>query len=378
MSLPSLYEEIFRSASDGIVVIDSQATIVAANDELSRIFGYQREELLRNKLGILLPSELRTQHDMLINNFINGLEERRRVSSRLNLIGQHRDGTIVPVEITIAKVRTECGVFASAIVRDVSIRQGIEMELRVTREELKRNLKRHEELDRLKDHFLGMAAHDLRNPLNRIGLAATVLRDDENLTEERKRMADVIIRTVAGMSGLINDLLDVNKIEQGRIVLRFKETFIVDYLKEQIDLAKIVAAKKNIAVTLDATTANFSAEIDADRLQQVVENLLSNAIKFSQPGSPVRVDLSFTEKDWTCLVIDHGPGLSETEQQRLFVPFSQLGPKPTAGEASTGLGLAISKRIIDLHHGTLGVQSMRGEGSTFYFTLPRKVDQRDP
>lgn len=367
-----VYQELFRAAGDAIVVIDNSGLIVSVNDETLRTFGYDREELIGQKLGILLPVEIRTRHERMVQQFLAGPEKRRPMSARPELAGIGKGGNSIPVEITISKIDSVSGVLASAIIRDVSLRRKIERELHETMTKLQSSLRRYEELDQLKNQLLGMAAHDLRNPLNRIGLGIQLLDDNQSVNAAGKKLIAMIRRAVSGMSGLINDLLDINRIEQGKIVLKLKDASINDLVREQVELAQLIALKKGIHITLELPESDFQAAIDADRLQQVVENLLSNAIKFSNPGSPVKVSVTDNGNEWGLSVIDHGPGLSDADQQRLFMPFSQLSPKPTAGESSTGLGLAISKRIVELHRGRLSVLSKKTEGSEFHFVLPKR------
>jgi signal transduction histidine kinase len=231
--------------------------------------------------------------------------------------------------------------------------------------------RRVEELSALKDQFLGMAAHDLRNPIGGIKGATELILAGlaGEIHPEQRELIEVAQRASAHMLGLVNDLLDISVIESGRLDLDLDEYEIRSIVLEQLHMARLPAQNKSITVQTDLAGPLF-ANCDAERFSQVVDNLFSNAVKYSPEGSTVRVSLMSTGGEVVLCVADEGPGIPEAEQDKLFQTFSKLSTRPTANEASTGLGLAIVRRIVDAHGGRVWVQSSPGDGSRFYAALP--------
>ena len=227
------------------------------------------------------------------------------------------------------------------------------------------------ELNQVKNKFLGMAAHDLRNPLVSIrGFSEIMLSQDlGEINEDQKEFLTLINQAADQMLSLVNDLLDVSVIESGKLILRLKQASLNQLVEDRVRLAEPPAANKNIAVTKDLDDLP-SSPFDYDRLAQAVDNLISNAIKFSQPGTQVIVSLKHIPPYARISVKDQGPGLSEEDKSRIFSEFQRLSAQPTGGEKSTGLGLAIVKKIVESHQGTISVSSTPGRGADFVIQLP--------
>ncbi len=230
-------------------------------------------------------------------------------------------------------------------------------------------------LNDLKNNFLGMAAHDLRNPLGNIQMALSLLSEtDGGWTEETRQM---LVKQSLGqaeyMLQLLNDLLDVSQIESGKFTINPVSTDVGQFLQEIVRWHQQLAQIKAIRVVLELTTDGV-IHADPIRLRQVLDNLISNAIKFSPSQSTVYVRAKPTESGWYLEVQDQGPGLSAEDKQRLFQHFARLSAQPTGGEKSTGLGLAITRRIVEAHGGEIGVNSTPGNGATFWLKLPTTLD----
>ncbi|NYB52315.1 MAG: HAMP domain-containing histidine kinase [Methanobacteriaceae archaeon] len=227
-------------------------------------------------------------------------------------------------------------------------------------------------LNQEKNQFLGMAAHDLRNPLSVIMMYSEFIIDEagDDLSEEHQEFLQVIYSSSEFMLNLINELLDVSKIESGKLELELEPTNIIEFIKDNLSMNQVLAHKKDIIIDFSHDEGiNDMVMIDRARISQVLNNLVSNAIKFSSNGQKVKVNLSESEGELRVTVTDHGQGIPEDELHKLFKPFSKTRVKGTAGEKSTGLGLSISKRIITEHGGEIGVESKYGKGSKFFFTL---------
>lgn len=229
-----------------------------------------------------------------------------------------------------------------------------------------------EQLDRQKNHFMGMAAHDLRNPVATIHAYTSLLLDDEGELDREKVEIIVDIQTLATfMLNLLSDTLDLNVIEQGHLNLSIEPILTHAFFLEQISLNRLLATANKITLEPVFGTIPPTFPGDCFKLKQVMNNLLSNAVKFSPADSVVKVSVQLdSERLLRVEVIDRGPGIPEPEHSRLFTPFGRTSVQATGNEPSTGLGLAITKNIIVAHGGTIGVDSTVGRGSVFWFTLP--------
>ena len=231
-----------------------------------------------------------------------------------------------------------------------------------------------EELDKVKNDFLGMAAHDLRNPISAINMLLSLVLDEtsDNLREDQLELLEEIKHSGEFMYKLLNDLLDLTAIESGKLTLELFSQNYVEFLKHIIKLNRVLAQKKNIELDLKVEGEIGEIEFDRNKLTQVVNNFLSNAIKFSHSDTKVTVVVKKEENHIITKIIDQGQGIPEKELPEIFKEFHKTSVSSTAGEKSTGLGLAITKKIINGHKGSVAVESEVGKGSTFYFTLPQQ------
>ena len=227
------------------------------------------------------------------------------------------------------------------------------------------------ELNDLKNKFLGMASHDMRNSLSAIKGYSQILQDDaEELPGETKdRFLNFIFKSSENMLRMVNELLDVSVIESGRLKLDLHPTSLKNLADYHITINRFFADKKNIHLHSDLSDVS-KCQMDSNKIGQVIDNLLSNAIKFSESGKNIFVSLVEQEGKLIFSVKDEGPGISEDDQAKLFQHFQKLSARPTAGESSSGLGLAISKKMVEAHDGCLTVTSQLGSGSTFCFEIP--------
>ncbi|MBF0188974.1 MAG: hybrid sensor histidine kinase/response regulator, partial [Magnetococcales bacterium] len=224
-------------------------------------------------------------------------------------------------------------------------------------------------LNEEKNRFLGMAAHDLRNPLSSIqGLGELLLEMDvEN--EDRTSFLSTIVQVSGQMLDLLNDLLDLSTIESGRFDLERSRCDLVEVLKERCRIAGFVAMSKSITIDLDLPEEAMLS-VDVTRIGQVIDNLLSNAIKFSPAETRIDVSLQQSGDTLRFSVVDQGPGISEEEKERLFGAFETASAQPTGGEKSSGLGLSIVKQIVQAHTGEIIVENGPEAGAAFTVVLP--------
>jgi len=229
------------------------------------------------------------------------------------------------------------------------------------------------ELNEQKNHFLGIAAHDLRNPLQSI--LATInlykLKYKDQLDENQNKKLDHVIKEVRFMSGLVNDFLDISAIESGKLFLNRQKISICNLFKENFAFFEELAQNKNIVLHHECSgLEDLELWVDPNKIGQAVSNLLTNAIKYSHPGSKVVFQISKSEELVKISVQDFGQGIPDEEQHKLFQPFGKTSVRGTAGEKSIGLGLAIVKKIIETHGGKIEMYSEFGKGSLFTISLP--------
>lgn len=225
-------------------------------------------------------------------------------------------------------------------------------------------------INEMKNKFIGIVAHDLRNPVISIrGFSELLLKDTVTLNSEQKEFLNIIHTTSRNMLAMINDLLDISRIETGNMQLSLENGSLTDLITDRIKLIKLQADKKHITIHQDFSPVSHVA-FDAQRLGQAVDNLITNAVKFSPSGSNVFLSLKQDGDLVKFSVTDEGPGIPREEQHLLFSEFHRLSVRPTGGETSTGLGLAIAKKIIEAHNGMIEFETQEGMGSTFSLILP--------
>jgi len=247
-----------------------------------------------------------------------------------------------------------------------------QVELKKAKDELKEKNKKLKELDKVKNEFLGMAAHDLRNPIGAIRMFSSLMLEEMSDTC-REAHADFLIEIKSlsiFMLNLLTDLLDISAIDAGKLKLRKKKENYLDFLKYNIRCNKYLADKKGIKLNFNFDDNIPGISFDKNKLMQVMNNLISNAIKFSHKETEITVDVERKGNNILTVVTDQGQGIPQDELEHIFKPFHKSSVRSTGGERSTGLGLAITEKMVRGHGGVIGVESEEGKGSSFYFTLP--------
>lgn len=238
-----------------------------------------------------------------------------------------------------------------------------------------------EKLNEVKNEMLGMASHDLRNPLSAVMSLSEIMLDEkdkdyQNLSEEQKEFLKQINRSSQFMLSIIEDMLDISKIESGKINLDLDLINLKKLVTHSVNLNRRLAEKKEISLEFIEPEQEMEITADAQKLEQVLNNLVTNAIKYSHPGTHITVQIQKNDESSIILSVeDEGQGIPEKEQDNLFKPFSKTSVKATDGEMSTGLGLAITRRIVEAHGGEIWVESEVGKGSTFYVKLPENINE---
>ena len=375
------FRQLLEAAPDAIVEVDENGKIVLLNTVTEQLFGYSKQELLGQSVDSLVPAELSSGHAGHRAKY-SSAPLTRPMGSGLDLYGLRKDGSQFPVEISLSPVRSAEGFRVLAIIRDVSERKRAEEQIRQIHErftaelsfanqELESRNKQIEAANRLKSEFLASMSHELRTPLHTIIGFAQVLTEELQgpLNAKQKRFIDHIHRDSFHLLDLINGILDLSKIEAGKLELHLESFNPNDTVDEIVISIAPVAASKAIAVEHNPP-APLAILADRTRFRQILYNLLSNAVKFTPEGGKVSVEYYIADSWAHFCVSDTGIGIPETEQTAVFDEFYQVGLKNEGAREGTGLGLAITKHLVEQHGGRIWLKSELGTGSTFFFTLP--------
>ena len=361
-----LLARVVALAADAIICVNAQQTITFFNDGASRIFGYSADEIMGRSLDVLIPASLRRAHGAHIRAFGDAAVAARQMGDRSPICGVRKNGNEFPAEAAIAKMIGPEGPIYSVVLRDVTHQRRAEALNRKLLDDTEAAVK-------ARDEVLGLVSHDLRNPVNAVKmLAAAILRttperDGEVVAPTVLEHATVMLQAANQMDALIQDLLDVTRLESGRLHLSRTEVALADVLHITMNTVLPLAHEHNVRV-LDQLTANLpSVNADPDRLVQLLSNLVSNAVKFSRPGGEVRITTHVHPQYVTVSIADDGVGIAPNELPLVFDRFWQ---SKRTNRSGAGLGLAIARGIVRAHGGDISIKSAINAGTTVSFTLP--------
>jgi len=347
---------IVDSSDDAIISKTLRGVITSWNFGAEKIFGYTEQEALGKHITMLIPPELQQEEDVIINKIRSG----ERVD-HFETIRVTKNGKRLNISLTVSPIKNDKGevVGASKIARDITEKVEIENRLKQYTTKLK-------ELNSAKDEFIGMASHELKTPLTSIN-AYLQLLDKTVQNKQAKVFLAKTMRQVGKLSRLISDLLDISKIEAGKLQLSptaFNADSLIDEAVENVQ--QITATHKIIR---ENRLGDIEIMADRARIEQVLINFLTNSIKYSPGKDKVLVSTFFKNEQFTVAVKDFGIGVPASEAKKIFDRFYRVQElNPTL--AGLGIGLYISQEIIERHHGKVWLESQPGKGSTFYFRIP--------
>lgn len=347
----SFARQVLELSPDPMIIVDDEGIVIYASSRVRNVFGYLPEELVGNEIETLLPERFHKIHPRHRERIISGAAQARvNMSTNPNLVGLHKSGREVPVEISLNRIEADGDVYVLSVIRDMSDARRLEQELRLANRSMTR--------------FLGAASHDLRQPIQTLNLLNRALLS----LEEDPRRIEIIQSQQKNLDYLarqLGALLDVTKLEAGAVDPDLEPHNLETFLDALSSRYAIQAEEKGLSLSVEYT--DCTVVTDFDLAMQVLENLVSNAIKYTSEGG-IRIKSAVVGDYVNVSITDTGAGIEEGELEDIFNEFHQLeNSKETSG---VGLGLAIVKRIADLLGLSVDVESVVGSGTSFHVRLP--------
>jgi PAS domain S-box-containing protein len=349
---------ILDGALDAIVTINESGSIESWSRSAERLFGYTAAEVLRRNVRLLIPEPHSSAHDGYIRRYLQ-TGEGRIVGQRREVEALHKDGRRIPVDLGISEMRIGSRRLFIGIIRDLSSR---------------------EEIEQLKTGFVSTVSHELRTPLTSISGSLGLLAGGiaGALPAKAARLIDIAKLNCERLVRLINDILDLERAESGRLELRLAAQRLRSIVRQAIEANRAYAQTFGASIELAADSDDANVLVDRDRLIQVLTNILSNAAKFSPRGAVVAVAIRAELDSVRVSVSDRGPGIAPEFRSRIFQRFAQADSSDSRAKGGTGLGLSIAKTIMERLGGSIGFDSVPGEGTTFHITLPTRQEVSTP
>lgn len=365
-----LLASIVESSDDAIISKDLNGIISSWNRGAERVFGYKADEVIGKPVTILMPHELYDEEDQILRSIRSGQSVDHYETVRLR-----KDGTLIDISLTISPIRDETGTIigASKIARDITEEKRAEEERTrlLERERLARE--EAEAANRLKDEFLATLSHELRNPLNVVIGYSEILRRSDDVANSSfvNRAADVIRRNALAQSQLVSDLLDLSRLQMGKLAINQHPVSLLTIITDALETVKTEAEAKHIALRLNANHDPFMVDGDPVRLGQIAWNLLNNAVKFTGPGGEITITLKAVGTGAQFVVEDTGQGIAPEFLPCVFEIFRQGDASSSRRQGGLGIGLALVKQLVELHGGVVRAESEGvGRGAKFSVWLP--------
>jgi len=366
------FKVLLESLPDAIVIVDKEGKIKIVNAQTEILFGYTRDEIIGRDVEALMPPYYKNAHQGHRQSF-SADPKARQMGKGMELFGQHKDGKIFPVAISISKLETEEGILTAATIRDVTYEKKIEKALIQAKESAEKATQVAEDAMQAKQTFLSNMSHEIRTPMTAIiGFSKVVLKTD--LTDKQKEYITAIKTSSDALLVLINDILDLAKVDAGKMtfdVLPFNLKSSLSIMLHLFDI-KFQEKRLKLVTEFDKAIPEFMLG-DSVRLNQIMMNLIGNAIKFTAEGEiKLSVNLKSEDEDQVIIkfiVADTGIGIPENMLATIFENFEQATTSTARLFGGTGLGLSIVKKLVEKQGGTIEVESKIGIGSIFSFVL---------
>ncbi|TAK15421.1 MAG: hybrid sensor histidine kinase/response regulator [Acidobacteria bacterium] len=329
----------------GLITTSDRGKIESVNPAAVRIFGYSPDELIGRSIRVLMA--MSDEQALAALKALPG----PALGKVTEWEARRKDGTTFPMELSLFEFQTDQGRHFAGNVRDISERR---------------------EVDRMKSEFVSVVSHELRTPLTSVRGALQIVLDDPPAFRDpdHEPLLQIALKNCERLIRIINDILDVSKIEAGQVQLKLVPCDAADIVRSSLEVSGEMARAAGVRIVVEAPERPALIRVDPDRFAQVLTNLVSNAIKFSPAGGVVTVTTHLGQRGVSISVRDHGPGIAVSDIPRLFSKFKQLDSSATRARGGSGLGLAIAKALIEEHGGTISVESVVGQGSVFTLQVP--------
>jgi PAS domain S-box-containing protein len=364
------YRLLMRNSSEVIAILNSSGEIIECNRALFDLSGYAPEELIGHDFMLLTHPERRRDSRKMFSSILRG-----EITKLCEVPYVKKNGDVIYMELSVSVIKIKGHPYVLAIAHDITDRKMLQERITIQNEELMAINQKLRELDELKSEFLGRISHELRTPLSVIMAYTGTLIEDREQTidpETRVEFLRVIDLHSNKLLGLINDLLDLSRVEVSQTMLHMSDASLNDVIKISVKIAESFASQNHVSIetNLDDGIPIFS--FDPLRVRQACVNLLNNAVKFSGEHGCVVISSRDGAGEVTVSVEDHGPGIDGEDIPGLFEKFMQVDGGPTREKDGMGIGLKLVKHYVELHGGKVWVTSEKGKGSTFSFSLPKQ------
>ncbi|MEA2203307.1 MAG: hypothetical protein QOE77_83 [Blastocatellia bacterium] len=368
---------LLSAVEQAVIATDLDGTIVYWNSFAEHLYGWTATEAVGANILEMTPAEdTRTQATEVLSVLQAGKSWAGEFSVR------RKDGSVFPAMITDSPIFNESGALTGivGVSVDISERKLAETERERLHESERSARAEAEKANRLKDEFLATLSHELRNPLNVIlGYAEVLLRSDEARSSEFvKHTAEILKRNALAQSQLVRDLLDLSRLRMRKLALKRDTVSFLTIISNALETVKAEAAAREIELLVDAPAETIFVDADRLRLEQVVWNLLNNAVKFTPPGGKVTIRMREEHGRAVLIVADTGPGIEQEFLPHLFEMFRQADASSSRPHGGMGIGLALVQQLIDLHGGSVSVDSTPGNGAKFTIELPASRETEEP
>ncbi len=365
---------VITNAAEGVIIIDDSGIITTFNPAAEKIFGTTAAQVEGRNISQLMTGEDARSHDLYLQKYLSTGEKRAVDRGVRELSARRGDGKIIPVELTISEMHVQDRRMFIGMIRDIT-------ESKKAKQELRRAKEQAEVANQAKSNFLANMSHEIRTPMNAIIGFAEVALQDRALSTQTVQHIHTIHNAAKALLGIINNILDVSKLESGKFALESVCFHLPNMMTDTLRTVRRQAEEKGLEIDfVCAADVPLRVQGDPTRLRQVVLNLVGNAIKFTEKGRiTLLVDMENRADMIHVSVSDTGIGMTAEQLAKIFEPFSQADASTTRRFGGTGLGTSICKQIVELMGGNIWVESALGAGSTFHFTtrLPAKPDGGD-
>lgn len=385
------YRGLVETSSDAVVTVNEMLEVIHWNEAASKIFGYSRDEIMGRPVEILVPENYKQRHIESSLRFLK-TREGKIIGKAIEMEGLRKDGSLVPVELSLSSLEIGGSLLITGIIRDITDRKRLEEQLKEYTEGLEQMVKERtneletakgmaEAANRAKSEFLANMSHELRTPLNAIiGFSDALVGGIYGPVDERhKGYLNDILKSGERLLTMVNDILYFSRIGAETIAVEPAEVSLRELFRSSIMLFRMQAIKHSLSMEVEVPDDSDIVVADQRMLKHVMMNLISNAVKFTPDGGSIRISAHRVRKpeisdgDFIEVSVeDTGIGIAEEDMHRLFQPFQQLEPTMTKQYAGAGIGLSLTKRLIELHGGSIRVESEVGKGSRFVFVIPVK------